>query len=340
LPLFRVVLVLVLAFSLLGLGVALAYFGSLASALYLVFSLVVSSVILTSSGFHLLLSSVIFLSRVRRGDALWPCGCLLCSLTALRLAGFHGVSPGGFEGSVEPIDAVVEVAEVTAPKAPTSPEPSSQPPNQPGPQVVQQPAQIDEVLEALSNLEGEVRSLKSEFSSSLEEFRNAIMALKSEVDEIRNPFNIMRSVAEFLDEDTKNAILALAGLAGGEEGHGGGAGKIASLTTRILPGRLATEGSWGFLELLDLILWLDSIYGSKDWDDLKDVLELLGSLRVVPEAKLRALRAAMSFVERSRTRGERVSEKVRILSILAKQLSITGGEHVFKLLEYMGRGGR
>jgi hypothetical protein len=336
LPLFKVVLVLVLAFPLLGLGVVLAYFGSLTPAPYLVSSLV-ASIILASSGFHLLLSSVIFLSRVRRGDPLWPCGCPLCSLTARRLAGFDGVSPGGsVEGSVEPVDAVVGVEEVTVPKAPTSPEPSSQP----SPQVVQQPAQSDGVLEALSNLEGEVRSLKSELSSSLEEFRNAIMAIKSEVDEVRNPFNFMRSVAEFLDEDTRNAILTLAGIAGGEGGQGGGAGGIAPLTARALPGRLATDGSWGFLELLDLILWLDSIYGSKDWDDLKDVLELLGSLRVVPEAKLRALRAAMSFVERSRTRGERVSEKVRILSILAKQLSITGGEHVFKLLEYMGRGGR
>jgi hypothetical protein len=336
LPLFKVVLVLVLAFPLLGLGVVLAYFGSLTPAPYLVPSLV-ASIILASSGFHLLLSSVIFLSRVRRGDPLWPCGCPLCSLTARRLAGFDGVSPGGsVEGSVEPVDAVVGVEEVTVPKAPTSSEPSSQP----SPQVVQQPAQSDGVLEALSNLEGEVRSLKSELSSSLEEFRNAIMAIKSEVDEVRNPFNFMRSVAEFLDEDTKNAILTLAGIAGGEGGQGGGAGGIAPLTARALPGRLATDGSWGFLELLDLILWLDSIYGSKDWDDLKDVLELLGSLRVVPEAKLRALRAAMSFVERSRTRGERVSEKVRILSILAKQLSITGGEHVFKLLEYMGRGGR
>jgi hypothetical protein len=336
LPLFKVVLVLVLAFPLLGLGVVLAYFGSLTPAPYLVSSLV-ASIILASSGFHLLLSSVIFLSRVRRGDPLWPCGCPLCSLTARRLAGFDGVSPGGsVEGSVEPVDAVVRVEEVTVPKAPTSPEPSSQP----SPQVVQQPAQSDGVLEALSNLEGEVRSLKSELSSSLEEFRNAIMAIKSEVDEVRNPFNFMRSVAEFLDEDTRNAILTLAGITGGEGGQGGGAGGIAPLTARALPGRLATDGSWGFLELLDLILWLDSIYGSKDWDDLKDVLELLGSLRVVPEAKLRALRAAMSFVERSRTRGERVSEKVRILSILAKQLSITGGEHVFKLLEYMGRGGR
>jgi hypothetical protein len=336
LPLFKVVLVLVLAFPLLGLGVVLAYFGSLTPAPYLVPSLV-ASIILASSGFHLLLSSVIFLSRVRRGDPLWPCGCPLCSLTARRLAGFDGVSPGGsVEGSVEPVDAVVGVEEATVPKAPTSPEPSSQP----SPQVVQQPAQSDGVLEALSNLEGEVRSLKSELSSSLEEFRNAIMAIKSEVDEVRNPFNFMRSVAEFLDEDTKNAILTLAGIAGGEGRQGEGAGGIAPLTARAPPGRLATDGSWGFLELLDLILWLDSIYGSKDWDDLKDVLELLGSLRVVPEAKLRALRAAMSFVERSRTRGERVSEKVRILSILAKQLSITGGEHVFKLLEYMGRGGR
>jgi hypothetical protein len=339
LPLFRVVLVLVLAFSLLGLGVVLAYLGSPTSLPYLVSSLA-TSIILASSGFHLLLSSVIFLSRVRRGEALWPCGCPLCSLTALRLAGFDGVSPGGVvEGSVEPVDAVAGVEEVTAPKAPTSPEPPSQPSSQPGPQVVQQPAQSDEVLEALSNLEGEVRSLKSELSSSLEEFRNAIMALKSEVDEVRNPFNFMRSVAEFLDEDTRNAILALAGLAGDEEGRGGEA-RIAPLTARILPGRLATDGSWGFLELLDLILWLDSIYGSKDWDDLKDVLELLGSLRVVPEARLRTLRAAVSFVERSRARGERVSEKVRLLSILAKQLGITGGEHVLKLLEYIGRGGR
>ncbi len=327
---------MVLAFPLLGLGVVLAYFGSPTSLPYLVPSLV-ASIILASSGFHLLLSSVIFLSRVRRGDPLWPCGCPLCSLTARRLAGFDGVSPGGsVEGSVEPVDAVVGVEEVTVPKAPTSPEPSSQP----SLQAVQQPAQSDGVLEALSNLEGEVRSLKSELSSSLEEFRNAIMAIKSEVDEVRNPFNFMRSVAEFLDEDTRNAILTLAGIAGGEGGQGGGAGGIAPLTARAPPGRLATDGSWGFLELLDLILWLDSIYGSKDWDDLKDVLELLGSLRVVPEAKLRTLRAAMSFVERSRTRGERVSEKVRILSILAKQLSITGGEHVFKLLEYMGRGGR
>jgi hypothetical protein len=48
----------------------------------------------------------------------------------------------------------------------------------------------------------------------------------------------------------------------------------------------------------------------------------------------------MSFVERSRVRGERVSEKIRLLYMLAKQLGITGGEQAFKLLEYISRGER
>jgi hypothetical protein len=335
---------LVLAFTMLGLGVALAYAGSLMSTLALASPLLLASLLLASLGSHLLFSTLVYLFRVRRGEAFWPCGCPLCSLTARRLTGLDGVNVNledvGIMDVVEPVDMGERVVEASgATKSSSSPpEASSQSSSQSAPQT----AQSDGVLEALSSLEGEVKSLKGELASSLEEFRNAITAIKSEVDEIRNPFNFMRSVAEFLDEDTRNAILALAGMAGSE---GGLQGEVSRLSPNaVFKGSqtrlVRVNGSWSFPELLELLLWLDSIYGSKDWDDLKEALEVMGSFRVVPEVKLRTVRAAMSFVERSRVRGERVSEKIRLLYMLAKQLGITGGEQAFKLLEYISRGER
>jgi hypothetical protein len=336
-----VVLVLALAFTALSLGVVSAYFISTIPTLALASPFIVASLLLASSGFHLLLSSLIYVFRARRGVHLWPCGCPLCSITARRLAELDSVS-SSFEGSlvedvVEPVVVKAEVVETTS-SGSSSP---SEAPSQPSPQPVQQVVESDGVLEALSSLENEVKSLKSELTSSLEEFRNSITAIKSEVDELGNPFNFMRSVAEFLDEETRNAILTLASMASGEGGRQVEIGRLAPFT---VPGgsraKSAANGSWSFLELLELLLWLDEIYGSKDWDDLKEIMEVIGSFRVVPEVKLRTLRAAMIFVERSRAKGESISGKIRLLYMLARQLGVTGGEWAFKLLEYTSRGGR
>ncbi len=328
-----------MASTLLGLGVISAYFGSLTSTFYLVPPLIIASLLLASSGFHLLLSSLVFTFRARRGESHWPCGCPLCALTASRLAGFDSVSSSNVDGVVgaEPV-VETEVVEVTGSRSSSS----SEAPSQPSPQPFQQVVQSDGVLEALSSLENEVKSLKSELASSLEEFRNAITAIKSEVDEVKNPFNFMRSVAEFLDEDTKNAILTLASIASGEIGQNVEVGRLAPIAISKGPsGRpMMANRSWSFPEFLELLLWLDSIYGSKDWDDLKEILDVMEGLKIIPEARFRTLRAAISFVERSRVRGERISEKVRLLYMLAKQLGIEGGDQVFRLLEYISRGVR
>jgi len=322
----RGVLVLVFGLAVSGFGVVLAF---LASPLSLAIStpLLLSSLVLTSLGLHYSVAAAIYTLRSLRGPAVWPCGCPACSLVASRVTNSNEALQA--QGSELLEEDVPQLEEVEVESREESAGEAREEPRQ-----VQQPPQ-DGILEALSSLEEEVKSVKGELQESIGELRAAIASLKSEVDEVRNPFNFMRSVAEFLDEETKNAILAIARMTRLEGGEG------APSRLVVEPYRLeaGVRGGDGFIDFLELLLWLDEIYGSREWVELRDLLGSLEQAGLVPESKLRRLKAAVDIVERSRSRGERVSGKIKLLYMLAKQLGVADGERGLRLLEYLSGGG-
>lgn len=339
-------MILVLAFTLVGFGVSLVYVSfSLSIHSTISLALIPLSLIPVSSGLHLIISSLIYSLRLARGGGFWPCECPLCSLTALRL-GLNGPGYSEFKGShgedvVEAESSLLPLSGSTSSESSKSEGERVNEVKQEGESVREHNVASDGVMEAISSLAEELKDLKEGFSASLEELRSAIASLKSDVDEVRNPFNYMRSIAEFLDEDTRNAILALANMMGlrGEGGHQAEVRVQHVHTSPGVPLVHSRSSHDGILDFLELLLWLDSIYDTREWSMLREMVDVLSNSRLVPESKLRVLRTAMDLVERSRIKGEKVSEKARLLYMVMRQLGVTGGDRGFRLLELI-MGGR
>ncbi len=333
---FRAALVGVAGFGLVlaGLGVIMFFFEGNWGRLVAVVPVSLASVTL---GFHYLITSLLYF--VFKPDYGWVCSCPACRLwfrgssqhgSMLVSSGVDLEVPAGFQ-NVEGSTAGSPGESGSSSGASPSEDGSSKRSEEAGDE------RYEALAEALSKIRDEITNFKGAVEGSLKEITDSLIALKSEVDESKNPFNVMRSVSDFLDEDTRRALLLVTGNVEG--------GDLAASSARpMLGGSRVVEASGNvrgeppISRLIELIIGLDEIYETSMWPKLKELVETLSESGILRGPESSIIKFAVNIVEKSRSSNVNVRDYVKALYIMSRYLGLRDGESAFIILDLITGG--
>ena len=224
---------------------------------------------------------------------------------------------------------------------------------------------VDSKLRELSTridaVEAEVKKVREEMSKSIEDLRTSLVDIRAVIDELTNPFNILRSfvsaskeqppnvdriiesfekVTEMLVKKGQSTASAPSSQGGVADAH---AGKVSEFLENLRREAKVGEAPSkpGLLALVRLIKWADDMLSRVPKEVVEEIARFMRIANVIGEDEEKLILNVLEFVYKSRKLGMKISEQVMYIYNLAKVFGVEdkeASEEVLKLAMDSGMG--
>jgi archaellum component FlaC len=274
----------------------------------------------------------------RNGEDVWPCNCIFCKVFVKPLIKRRRVEVEQREG-VEVEQSIQQIAQQPAVDIDKIRESVAEHVSQ----LVE--AKLRDFVSRVDTVEEEVKKVREEVAKSIEEIKNTLVDMKSAIEEVVNPFNILRTYTQQssrtelpkvnnLLENFEKILKSTAGRQAKSEGQEPvgenmeGLGSVAS--------EIVAKGfkKMGLASLIKLVKWVDDMLNRIPKEVIEDIARFMKTVNIVDEDEEKIVLSVIEFVYKARKIGLKINEQIMYIYNLAKIFGIgdkEASEEVLKL---------
>lgn len=272
----------------------------------------------------------------RNGEDVWPCNCIFCKVFVKPLMKRRRVEVEQGEG-VEVEESIQQIAQQPAVDIDKIRESVAEHLSQ----LVE--ARLRDFVSRVDTVEEEVKKVREEVAKSIEEIKNTLVDMKSAIEEVVNPFNILRTytqqssklpkidnLLENFEKMLKSAIDRQA-KSEGREPVGENMEGLGSVVSEIVAKGFK---KMGLASLIKLVKWVDDMLNRVPKEVIEDIAKFMKTVNIVDEDEEKIVLSVIEFVYKARKIGLKINEQIMYIYNLAKILGISdkeASEEVLKL---------
>jgi archaellum component FlaC len=272
----------------------------------------------------------------RNGEDVWPCNCIFCKVFVKPLMKRRRVEVEQGEG-VEVEESIQQIAQQPAVDIDKIRESVAEHVSQ----LVE--ARLRDFVSRVDTVEEEVKKVREEVAKSIEEIKNTLVDMKSAIEEVVNPFNILRTytqqssklpkinnLLENFEKMLKSAIDRQA-KSEGREPVGENMEGLGSVVSEIVAKGFK---KMGLASLIKLVKWVDDMLNRVPKEVIEDIAKFMKTVNIVDEDEEKIVLSVIEFVYKARKIGLKINEQIMYIYNLAKILGISdkeASEEVLKL---------
>lgn len=272
----------------------------------------------------------------RNGEDVWPCNCIFCKVFVKPLMKRRRVEVEQGEG-VEVEESIQQITQQPAVDIDKIRESVAEHVSQ----LVE--AKLRDFVSRVDTVEEEVKKVREEVAKSIEEIKNTLVDMKSAIEEVVNPFNILRTytqqssklpkidnLLENFEKMLKSTVDRQAKSEGwepvGENMEG-----LGSVVSEIVAKGFK---KMGLASLIKLVKWVDDMLNRVPKEVIEDIAKFMKTVNIVDEDEEKIVLSVIEFVYKARKIGLKINEQIMYIYNLAKILGISdkeASEEVLKL---------
>ncbi|MCC6057883.1 MAG: hypothetical protein LM568_03085 [Desulfurococcaceae archaeon] len=272
----------------------------------------------------------------RNGEDVWPCNCIFCKVFVKPLMKRRRVEVEQGEG-VEVEESIQQIAQQPAVDIDKIKESVAEHVSQ----LVE--ARLRDFVSRVDTVEEEVKKVREEVAKSIEEIKNTLVDMKSAIEEVVNPFNILRTytqqssklpkinnLLENFEKMLKSAVDRQA-KSEGREPVGENMEGLGSVVSEIVAKGFK---KMGLASLIKLVKWVDDMLNRVPKEVIEDIAKFMKTVNIVDEDEEKIVLSVIEFVYKARKIGLKINEQIMYIYNLAKILGISdkeASEEVLKL---------
>jgi archaellum component FlaC len=204
-------------------------------------------------------------------------------------------------------------------------------------------ARLRDFVSRVDTVEEEVKKVREEVAKSIEEIKNTLVDMKSAIEEVVNPFNILRTytqqssklpkidnLLENFEKMLKSAVDRQA-KSEGREPVGENMEGLGSVVSEIVAKGFK---KMGLASLIKLVKWVDDMLNRVPKEVIEDIAKFMKTVNIVDEDEEKIVLSVIEFVYKARKIGLKINEQIMYIYNLAKILGISdkeASEEVLKL---------
>jgi archaellum component FlaC len=272
----------------------------------------------------------------RNGEDVWPCNCIFCKVFVKPLMKWRRVEVEQGKG-VEVEESIQQIAQQPAVDIDKIRESVAEHVSQ----LVE--ARLRDFVSRVDTVEEEVKKVREEVAKSIEEIKNTLVDMKSAIEEVVNPFNILRTytqqssklpkidnLLENFEKMLKSAVDRQA-KSEGREPVGENMEGLDSVVSEIVAKGFK---KMGLASLIKLVKWVDDMLNRVPKEVIEDIAKFMKTVNIVDEDEEKIVLSVIEFVYKARKIGLKINEQIMYIYNLAKILGISdkeASEEVLKL---------
>jgi archaellum component FlaC len=272
----------------------------------------------------------------RNGEDVWPCNCIFCKVFVKPLMKRRRVEVEQGEG-VEVEESIQQIAQQPAVDIDKIRESVAEHVSQ----LVE--AKLRDFVSRVDTVEEEVKKVREEVAKSIEEIKNTLVDMKSAIEEVVNPFNILRTytqqssklpkidnLLENFEKMLKSAVDRQA-KSEGREPVGENMEGLGSVVSEIVAKGFK---KMGLASLIKLVKWVDDMLNRVPKEVIEDIAKFMKTVNIVDEDEEKIVLSVIEFVYKARKMGLKINEQIMYIYNLAKIFGIgdkEASEEVLKL---------
>lgn len=272
----------------------------------------------------------------RNGEDVWPCNCIFCKVFVKPLMKRRRVEVERGEG-VEVEESIQQITQQPAVDIDKIRESVAEHVSQ----LVE--AKLRDFVSRVDTVEEEVKKVREEVAKSIEEIKNTLVDMKSSIEEVVNPFNILRTYTQqssklpkidnLLENFEKMLKSAVGRQAKSEDREPVGENMegLGSVVSEIVAKGFK---KMGLASLIKLVKWVDDMLNRVPKEVIEDIAKFMKTVNIVDEDEEKIVLSVIEFVYKARKIGLKINEQIMYIYNLAKILGISdkeASEEVLKL---------